>query len=333
MTGPIQAVAVAPEGIKKVTNVDQLDPQVAFGVFPLGNGLKPAGLARTLDGGRSWTGWRLPDAYEPNSMAVYALNDETAIIDNLITRDGGRTWAVLKSGWGSPIATVPAGWRLYSGSAGYSASPVIMGGREQLAAIDPATGVIHPLSHHLGLVGYRISEATDGSLWLLGQRDYPAHGYVVNVSHDRGMTWSAFEPKSPPPNTNGLNVSSFDGRTGYLLSTAAGPNKSTLGYLYTTHDGGKSWSAARQVPLSAAGGVEALPDGGMLVVNLLSPDTGGPVMTSKDGGQTFQTVPGLTYTTAISRLLGGGWQANAAHFQSTWMASADGIHYTPLLLP
>ncbi|WP_163567659.1 hypothetical protein [Fodinicola feengrottensis] len=89
VTGPIQAVAVAPEGIKKVTNVDQLDPQVAFGVFPLGNGLKPAGLARTLDGGRSWTGWRLPDAYEPNSMAVYALNDETAIIDNLITRDGG----------------------------------------------------------------------------------------------------------------------------------------------------------------------------------------------------------------------------------------------------
>lgn len=325
-------------------------------------------IARTFDAGSSWQAWRLPapmvellSLWPVSGQTLYALagagGHKTA---SYLSRDGGESWTPMPAA-GPPVDGVPPGWDLMlygtpSGSGGLD--------RPAMYAVDPATNMPHRLAQQPPpAVGDNVSRldalsAADGSLWMHGgcasDLTFPA------VSRDRGVSWhSARQPmlrfdaaldqgmgRSGPPGTDAAVDSSCvvafdspDGKTGYATVDVSKQNQfTTSSRLFTTRDGGKSWTFVPQEQPRLLGAVLVAPGGALLAVDRTNSKTPiGKLVISHDGGRTFQPVAGIGLARNLRRSTSGQLLVDSvfgASGNAYWpMLSLDGTKWTRTATP
>jgi photosystem II stability/assembly factor-like uncharacterized protein len=333
-----------PAGSKSITAAAVNEKQTyALGSLP-GKG---AGFfwSRTTDGGQTWTTVKLPkqlDELTTNSEPranLFVLDSDTVVLRNLITHDGGATWAQRPAA-GEPVKSVPAGWRFvpgfsffYLGKEGPSISEPVggepnapRGMKAMLATIDPKDGQLHKVSgvpENCG-VPDASGEASDSSFWL-------TCAGAVAVSHDRGESWKKASLPGVPADTP-LWADSADGKRGYAVASSR--SSGTTYPLYGTTDGGTTWQLLRQVPLLS--GLTMLPDGSYVCGGDTA--TTAPLKRTTDSGASFQPLQSTVFPTANpARTVTGSYVS--FHWESVgsphnkYLVSDDGLHWAVVPAP
>lgn len=262
-------------------------------------------LARSTDGGATWTEHPLPDGFTGTSILFTSATEglefpNSAAAAMYLTHDGGATWVP------GPIMTAPTFW--------VAASPtgVLVGdgpeGQTFRSTDSGATWIAHqgstvPFSHDLTRVvathdgqavamsGFLTEYTTDGGLhwsdstmtpgWSgrVTALDAPALGttvfsvgdqQMVSASTDGGRTWSWRASMAAGTLLNGLAF--LDDQTGLAVTTD--------GAILKTTDGGNSW------PVLRSGGVLGDCFSDVAYASSLQVITGchGALLTSHDGG-------------------------------------------------
>lgn len=264
------------------------------------------GFRVTADGGRTWATRPapLPDKAEDDWDAlITALGPRAVVVATRSgrwhTRDAGRTWRQVPSTPGAPVARAAPTWTLDT----YCDEDPTTGGcrRSSLVALDPETGVPHPLVTQPRLdpastVTDPPPRATDGSRWI-GGTERGTGRPAVAVSRDQGRTWTTRVLDAPATQLFGVTVLTVDGTTGYALLRAQ-PETGTdsvdgFGALHRTTDSGRTWQriapAFRGAQPATATGAALLPSGRIV---LTADDGGGPSnqLVSDDRGASFRSV-------------------------------------------
>lgn len=339
--GPQQGAAMPVTGLQLlgVASVDW------WRTFALVRGPSGAvGIARTLDGGRSWQAWALPPAIKVTGYDFAKLPDVRPAggqviylsmgLVSLISRDGGQSWADRQINDQAPIDEAPAGW------------PVRGSGQSSnVGAIDPAAGVLRPLRHQPGegtpwprnpttdRPSADVVEAADGSLWTQASQieqstDAATGPSYIAVSHDRGVTWKVSRVDGAVH-----RLDSWDGRSGYALSYQQ-HGATVTASLLATNDGGDSWHQVGGPigrPQDAAGAVAlaVAPDGSLILTGAAGQ---GSVQRSTDGGKTFVPLTGLSHPAfshpTAELLLAISYDPQHSQSPRFELLSSDGLHWT-----
>jgi hypothetical protein len=342
--GPL-AAATAPvrtAGPQDATAV--WDPANAFVFYQASQGKSV--IAHTADGGQTWTAHQVPGTI-PDDGERLAVGPMSAVVGDLITRDGGQTWVkagvatVTTPGWplkpplGREITAVPDGWLVTT----WDEAAMVPNRRPTVivAAVDPATGVYHPLKAQpdalvadLGQI-YRAGGKVLWGVSLQGQ-----NLWAVHISTDAGASWS--DVKVSSPNVGGASTRfATDGQTIYRtpgpVSTRAGGDGGNVPLaMRVSKDHGKTWST----PYAPAG-VSDLNDmfvlgDGSLIATGRTP-SGWAMVRSTDEGRTFRQVPGVPVSSDQAGLLplAGGGYVYAVNGQT--LVSADALHWKQVLAP
>jgi hypothetical protein len=328
IAGPLHGPAVSLSDKTTLVDEQPADQQRSYALLKAAGG--QYAIARTLDGGATWQAWQLPSVFTSTSAPQISVesNGSLEVLSasardrngSLVSADDGRTWTAFSAPKtdGPAVETLPDGW---------SAEPL----DGKVLGVDPATGVAHPLAHQPQTATrcMFVNQAKDGSLWMA----CPAKdgGFVLQVSHDRGLTWkntaapSLVETGGAQAGGCGQWIESYDGTTGYAYGFTKASNGNESGVL-VTGDGGKTWTTT---PVTLPAGVGLCPtlaaNGSLLAVK------SGHALISANGGRTFTDVPGLNEPTQITRFAGSdSLIAKTAH---GWMTSPDGTHWTPVPVP
>ena len=281
-------------------------------------------LARTTDGGRTWTdvtpsGARAllsrPDATEVFDvagaerayLAISTSTQQSAAAPSttmlFMTSDGGRTWAEQPPASTTGIASLLSfpdpehGWLLMNSGGAMGQDPVRVyrtsdgGAHWSLAAASPPvdgnsdTGI--PVT--CDKTGIAFASATAG--WLSGNCTIGLSGALL-VSHDGGSTWQPQPLPLPAGTCSDADCSvtgpQFTGGAGFLTVTREPGTPALL----VTRDAGKTWhpvplpAGSRQYPQIKFG-----PRGGVLVPAGLQDSLGTVFYVTSDGGQTWTAVP------------------------------------------
>lgn len=230
-------------------------------------------LAHTSDGGGRWSARWLPAqvnrglwAYEP-----ILLGPDSVLIGAFVTRDAGTTWTMGKpSAHRPPTPALQAGPVLPAVPPGWPLRPYCLTWCE-LSAIDPATGVPHPVGP---LAGVRIGDSAvdlvhDRVLWA-------KTADRIHFSLDAGKSWSSREIRYDDTYSFGAN-----GRYAYVLTDVYFNGTSVL----RTADGGRSWQTVASDVQSPVVDICVLGNGDLLAVVLGGPDR--RLMVSQDRGERF----------------------------------------------
>ncbi|WP_163509348.1 sialidase family protein [Fodinicola acaciae] len=309
-------------------------------------------LARTSDGGQTWTTHGLPITVptDPTTgvatlqMSLLVLDQDTIVVESLISHDGGSSWT-QRPDFGAPVEKVPDGWVVLS------ANQIPQVAREHSNTTEPVPIVINPADG--GMHGMSSApkncyttytgQPADGSIWL------ECRGGTV-VSHDRGVTWVPFHvlPQDAGKGTDFtemsdteplVSVDSDDGRNGYAVGITVGPKGKSM--LFHTADGGATWqkatAVARMIPAQNGelSNALALADGSFL--------TGGgttntlPLARSTDNGKTFTPLAApcpteLPVRTATGTYVSFRW-SDVGSPKNIWMVSQDGISWKQVPTP
>ncbi len=106
--------------------------------------------------------------------------------------------------------------------------------------------------------------------------------------HDRMDIWEVSLPSGLPQDLR-ITDSQFIGSRGYLSGWRDGPNSRTRGYVYSSDDGGLSWSRSHGLLASALRAARFAPNGNAFAVG-----DHGTLLTSVDGGSSWDLIPDLT---------------------------------------
>ncbi|WP_163506910.1 sialidase family protein [Fodinicola acaciae] len=345
-------------------------------------------LALSTDAGAHWSWRQLPDqlrqaaakASPPPSREdpvtgagqalfppIQVVGPTSVVIGSMITTDNGASWKTAGAGGapvpksdphnrdpilavGAPVAVAPAGWRLRVRIGQPDARTV--------DAVDPATGVDHPLRTQPGNSPFIVKTTPDASIWAIGN---PSQGVTsIAVSHDRGATWS---PSTVDDKlSNGYQeVATRDGRTVYLLGGPDARREDADGKpttdgavvplgIRTSTDGGRTWGP--RVPATGAFEIQnvvVLPDGSLVgtasgLRGTTAVGGGWAVGRSTDGGRTFARVADLP---SLDGLAGSGdisgnsrdgyvivvLGSSTVAEPGRYLLSADGLHWRRLPMP
>lgn len=175
---------------------------------------KPAGVMKSVDGGRTWTG--------------IDMNEHASMLVDVHFRDEQHGWVV------GGTADVPSSER-------GNLTPVVLatedGGRSwenRLAGIDPPLGQ--------GEWGWKIDFVTD-DVGYVSLENFDDGGILKTV--DGGRTWARKEVNDPQGNANLEGIGFVDDRHGW---TGGWGNRAfTGGFTSETRDGGETWTDANHV--------------------------------------------------------------------------------------
>jgi hypothetical protein len=338
--GPLTTTEVSLTGAR-IRQMEPVDPDNAYALIQLKSA--KYGLARTTDGGATWTTRQLPAQPKNDSISLDLLGPLTALVGRLITRDGGETWAAAgKDGTfpagdpGSPaigkkINAAPRDW-FVTVNAGID--PKLTNSPDvTIGALDPATGTFHafvaqPKAKVADLPG--VNRSGTGAVWGVSLQGNDLFG--LHISPDGGASWSDTRIAASMAQWNDFAT---DGRVVYHTvgmreSASSSSDHAPIKNMRVSTDGGKSWAAAF-VPdgVTKLGKLQVLPDGSL--VGSGSTGAAWAIVRSTDGGKTFGRIadlPGGAYGT-ISRTLAGSYVCAVASGSVTappghYLVSADG---------
>ncbi len=245
---------------------------------PSGSAFAPGdkgALAKTLDGGASWTRGNVStpndviDVSFPTAGNGYALDDGGGLFR---TGDGGATWRALDIGTTARPSAVEAP----------SPTIAIIAGPKGLRRSTDSGDTFATVT---GSVSRSVLSDIDGAgttLVAYGPQD-------VWRSTDQGKTWTTVrKPGTYKKNRNGKRVNSKSLRTVDFLSANSGYVLDTAGQLYRTSNGGKSWTALPATGNSTGYGMGFSSAGkGYLIVDRFGSTTAGFLLRTTDSGKTW----------------------------------------------
>ncbi|OWA35969.1 hypothetical protein B9G55_08820 [Saccharibacillus sp. O16] len=288
---------------------------------------QPLKLITTQDGGRHWseqsmpgqlaTGLGLASAkegwailYDRNKATDFTQNSVYARVQIVHTTDGGRSW---QSQW-SQAST-------YTDSFPASSNLVVTGKNSAYAIIEGKLLILRGSSWSQAAFGQKNFTAqhlsfTDArSGWVSGimpPKEGAVDAYDVVVLHtsDGGRTWSkqlAAGGTDENSDTNTLNSRALDfadNKNGYLLTDDL---SMMAGDLYRTRDGGAHWSKVQSKLRSHRPTLTDMDfadaQNGWISAALGAGPVEGGLMTTRDGGQSFEQTTGAGYDVGFIQLL------------------------------
>ncbi|WP_163507544.1 sigma-70 family RNA polymerase sigma factor [Fodinicola acaciae] len=226
-------------------------------------------MARTVDAGRTWKAWGLPEGINvQRTVPPVLLSRDHLQLGDMLTTDGGHTWIRQPApAAGPPLATVPAGWPLV---------PRCSGDVCRIGTADPATGKRYALANPGGTGDASMSmfRGSDGTLWQL------VSGRYVATSDDEGRSWKTRDIAQ-------YGAAAVSGPTAYVLQD---DGIRQLRVIVSTNRG-RDWIARGKVdaplfPFSAC----AFPNGNLLVTQEPGVVDVANLAVSRDHGLTFDAV-------------------------------------------
>ena len=291
------------------------NPNSSSGVFTL--------LARTTDGGRTWT-----DATPAAGLPMLATPDAQEVLDPVNGRDAylavtGATQESNNSVNTTAVFATTNGGRTWTKSATLRAVSFA----SQVSFADPQHGFL--------MLGGEDGAMDEDQVWLYRTADGGKHWSLAAVSpSETGAAVSGQQVSGRIPTECDKNGLDFPTATnGWIASTC---NVGLTNALLASHDGGTSWSD-QPLPLAATtcadgacfvAGPQFADEAGFVTVD---PEPGAPsLLETSDLGRTWKTIvlpAGLEYPqiTFFSRtdgvLVAGGTQGS---FQGTFYITANG---------
>lgn len=230
-------------------------------------------LARTTDGGRSWTRGSVPtagalvDVSFPSRAVGYALDDGGGLFR---TGNGGTTWKTLGTGSTAVARAVLAPNERIVLAIGPRGLRRSADGGETFDQARSRAVVRAALD---GVVAAR-----GGALFAWGDR-------TVARSRDGGRTWTALEkPGASRRERRRLRIAQVA-----FSSATTGLLRDGDGRIWRTTTGGRSWSVLTAVGTARVVGMATSSDSSAyLVVNRFGNESGGYLLRTTDGGATWQ---------------------------------------------
>lgn len=237
--------------------------------FALGG---PGVLARTTDGGRSWSRGSVPtssvvtDVSFPTADVGYALDATGGLFR---TANGGRTWKTLGAGTTARVNAVLAP----------SADVVLTAGVRGLRRSADGGGTFAPIG------GRGAPRATLTALAQRGGAIVASGARTIVASRDGGRSWRAVpRPGQRRDGGGGVSVRQVafvSATTGWLLDDRGG--------VWRTTDGGRRWTALDAVGTRAVTGLAASSArAAYLVLERFGGNGGGYLLRTADAGATWQ---------------------------------------------
>jgi hypothetical protein len=293
----------------RITDVEFADPDHGYALIQCraeGDPCPPS-LARSLDGGVTWTLATLPPA-TGTGLDLTAFPDGRLVVGGYVSTDGGRTWQATTRPNG-PAAAIGMGQLLRLGGSGVEIWSSMFGNRGEL--------VTQPEGMTVKWVAG--APSATGAWWVGGTRNgAPA----VAVTRDGGQRWS-FPPLDAAGSTAQVSVL---GERVYV--TVLGPDRE-ISAIFLSTDSGQRFTRTTAGPVTTPAGLagEAVP---LLDGRLLITGTDRRWYLSDDDGRTFSQADGtLPAVGRIVRTPAGYVAYNL--FQSDWAAfSADGATWRKL---
>jgi len=277
-------------------------------------------LAKTDDGGLTWTSVALPESVDNDSQLVAFPGGRTLLVQGgasyFASADGGTSWQRA-----TPAAASPR--------------PVI--GDGQLPRLDVASGAVTVWSPDHGPLGplarqpdltvswVAAAPAADGAWWVGGTSGgEPA----VAVTRDGGATWqrTVFGAASGAVETVRIGFLGTD-----VYAVASG-EAGLLRNVYYSADGGTTFKAtfAGGEPTRVSGEPVPLLDGRLLLTGH-DDSAEGTWWVSADDGKTFTAAPNLPAVGTVNRTIAG--YVAYRLFDSGWLAfSTNGLNWQKLQL-
>jgi photosystem II stability/assembly factor-like uncharacterized protein len=267
-------------------------------------GVNASDLARTTDGGRTWT-----DVTPPAAAALLSLPDALAPV--LLARDGEHAWLALccagqtdtSAGMVTEVFSTSDGGRTWTES-----QPVhgpAYGGPASLSFTGPDDGWLLLTTDTAGPArfGQLYRTGDGGRHWALVAAGVPATCDPPSLTvATTSVAWIACGPPGPllvsrdagthwapqPLPRSAAAVPQFTGHTGFMT---AGPASGL--YLLVTHDLGRTWRRVALPPgIGAAPDVRFLSASDGIVMPSVSPGSRVPVVyVTVNGGHTWTAVP------------------------------------------
>ena len=344
-----------------LSEIHMLDAQNGWGVGTRGTQTNPE-VARTTDGGMTWTSVTPPDAERaPDSHATaFFLDDQhawvtitaqpnPALVGATIfrTTDGGATWQgteidgsglMMEFFYPGQIGFFDAqnGWFVVHLGVGMNHDYVAVattadGGASWKYVVDPAKGNLW-MSCQKNDIWFRDAQ----NAYAVGTCNGVMAGLYFYVTPDGGETWN--EANLPPPAdgpdvyTNemsmceGTDLRFTDAQNGRLLVRCTDMNDmQARRWLYRTQDGGQTWtSTLMPAPL---GEVYFLNDELGWYVSPPAPDStvGTKVFSTQDGGTTWEELAAVDWSGPASFSdAQNGWIAGASQIGKALLHTSDG---------
>jgi len=306
-------------------------------------------LLHTTDGGQHWT-----DVTPPSSSGVFSpvfLDANRAwaatsragnpVVTLCRTADGGRTWQTntfaqtfssTVMGLDLAAADLTSGWLVVIPLHGMNSSPAALfrtsdGGAHwtQVASTNDTL----PYGGHI-----RCADSTTS--WLSGVTEN-TQPLSLSVTRDGGQSWQAVELPLPPGYQDGrLSVglpTFFAGQQDALLHAQYQPQSGQAApacIIYASHDGGRSWQATTPVRNGGASDFFSASEGWIWAVEPHNTGSAAPVQGTlyhtRDGGQTWDALPGTPGLDAFLQHGGDVLQLDFVSAQAGWaiVRAADG---------
>jgi photosystem II stability/assembly factor-like uncharacterized protein len=288
---PSQAVAAGQDGATVVSG----DAGVTFSPIPASGGriagpflsLRAASasvafatgrtgtLARTTDGGDTWTDLGVPttgdvvDVSFPNANTGYALDSAGTLLKST---NGGGSWALLNTGTQAQPASVLA----------LDAARVLLIGPRGVRRSTDGGNTFAAMGGALGHASLQRADVARGAVFAYG-------AHALFVSTNGGASWASVKR----PSRNGLRTVDFiTGKRGFALDTQ--------GRVWSTGNRGKHWTQLVATgTLSAYDLAFTAANRGYLAVNSFGIQRGGFLLKTSDGGHTWH--PQLVSSHSLTR--------------------------------
>ena len=232
-------------------------------------------LAKTVDGGASWTKGNVSTPNDVIDVSFPTANDGFALDDSgglFRTGDGGATWRALDIGTTARPGAVEAP----------SATIALIAGPTGLRRSTDAGDSFAAVTGSVSTSKLADLDAAGSALFAFGTQD-------LWRSTDKGKTWTVVrKPGTYKKNASGKKVNTKPISHVDFVSAKAGYLLDAYGQLYRTSNGGSSWTALTSIGNSSGYGMAfSSSTSGYLIISRFGSTSAGFLLRTTDSGKTW----------------------------------------------